>query len=105
MKTTTTFLLCLTMLLGAATAGAQLKPNEAEATFKTSISCNHCKQRLERSIPFEKGVEDMVVNLSDKTVYVKYNSKKTSADHIKKAIEKLGYSAEVISEAKAEEKK
>jgi len=99
MKTLKSILIALSIVLCANAASAALKPNEAEVTFKTSIDCHNCKAKLEKNIPFEKGVEDMAVNLADKTVYVKYNSKKTSVEKLKKAIEKLGYTAEVISES------
>lgn len=104
MKNLKLALLALTAtLLGAATLNAAaLKPGEAEVTFKTTIHCDHCKARLEKSIPFEKGVEDMEVKLSDKTVRVRYKAAKTGVENLKKAIEKLGYEAEVISESKAE---
>lgn len=75
----------------------ELKNNEAEVTFKTSIDCGRCKAKIEKSIPFEKGVEDLDVNIEDKTVYIKYRTDKTDAKKLKKAIEKLGYKAEQIS--------
>ncbi|MDR1417040.1 MAG: cation transporter [Prevotellaceae bacterium] len=105
MKNLKLALLTFTAMLGATTLKAALKTGEAEVTFKTTIHCDHCKARLEKSIPFEKGVEDMEVKLSDKTVRVKYKADKTSVDNLKKAIEKLGYEAEVVSESKAEEAK
>ncbi|MDR1022376.1 MAG: cation transporter [Prevotellaceae bacterium] len=98
-------LLAFTTMLGATTLKAALKAGEAEVTFKTTIHCDHCKARLEKSIPFEKGVEDMEVKLSDKTVRIKYKVAKTSVENLKKAIEKLGYEAEAIAESKAEEEK
>ncbi|MDR2813705.1 MAG: cation transporter [Prevotellaceae bacterium] len=97
MKNLKIALLALTTMLGATTLHAALKPGEAEVTFKTTIHCDHCKERLEKSIPYEKGVVDMEVNLSDKTVWVKYKAEKTSVESIKKAIEKLGYEAEVVT--------
>jgi copper chaperone CopZ len=90
-------LLALTTALGATTLHAALKPGEAEVTFKATIHCDHCKDRLEKSIPYEKGVVDMEVKLRDKTVWVKYKADKTNVENIKKAIEKLGYEAEVIT--------
>ncbi|MDR0687274.1 MAG: heavy-metal-associated domain-containing protein [Prevotellaceae bacterium] len=105
MKNLKLALLALTTMFGATTLNAALKAGEAEVTFKTTIHCDHCKARLERSIPYEKGVEDMDVKLSDKTVSIKYKVAKTSVENLKKAIEKLGYEAEVIAEKKAEDKK
>ncbi|MDR0419583.1 MAG: heavy-metal-associated domain-containing protein [Prevotellaceae bacterium] len=77
-------------------AAKELKKNEAEVTFKTSINCEQCKAKIEKNIPFEKGVEDLDVNIEDKTVYIKYRADKTDINKLKKAIEKLGYTAEQI---------
>lgn len=96
MKTLRIFLVAAALMFATNAANAALKANEAEVTFKTSIDCGGCKAKIEKNIPFEKGVEDLSVSLADKTVYVKYNTKKTDVDKIKKAIEKLGYKAEVI---------
>lgn len=89
-------LLALTTTFGATRLHAALKPGEAEVLFKTTIHCDHCKERLEKSIPYEKGVVDMEVKLADKTVWVKYKADKTDVESLKKAIEKLGYEAEVV---------
>ncbi|MDR3187629.1 MAG: cation transporter [Prevotellaceae bacterium] len=96
MKRLKAALLALATLFFVTTLHAALKSGEAEVTFKTTIHCSHCKERLEKSIPYEKGVVDMEVKLSDKTVWVKYKSAKTNVENIKKAIEKLGYEAEVV---------
>jgi copper chaperone CopZ len=96
MKNLKIALLALTTMIGVAMLHAAPKSGEAEVTFKTTIHCNHCKERLEKSIPYEKGVVDMEVKLSDKTVWVKYKTAKTSVENIKKAIEKLGYEATPI---------
>ncbi len=96
MKTLKSLLIALSIIFCASVAKAELKPNEAEVTFKTSIDCQGCKAKLEKSIPFAKGVEDMKVNLADKTVYVRYNAKKTTVEKLQKAIEKLGYKAEPL---------
>ncbi len=93
MKTLKSILIALSIMFCAGVAKAELKANEAEVTFKVSVDCQGCKNKLEKNIPFEKGVEDINVNLADKTVYVKYNTKKTTVEKLQKAIEKLGYTA------------
>jgi copper chaperone CopZ len=75
--------------------------NEECVVFDVNMSCNNCKTKIEKNIPFEKGVKDLIVSLDDKTVTIKYRNDKTSEDNLKKAIEKLGYTAS----RKAEEKK
>ncbi len=51
--------------------------------------------KITENVGFEKGVMDLKVDMAGKTVYIKYNPDKTNPETLKKAIEKLGYSAEV----------
>jgi copper chaperone CopZ len=43
-------------------------------------------------------VKDLTVNLEKKTVHIVYNPQKTTEENLKKAIEKLGYTAENTEE-------
>ena len=53
------------------------------------------------SIPHEKGVKDLKVDLPKKEVWIKFDTQKTDKVKLQKAIEKLGYTVtEVIPEAK-----
>lgn len=82
------------------------KKNTEEVTFKVSMSCNNCKQKIEKNLPWEKGVKDMEVDLATKTVKLKFDSKKTSTDKLKKAIEDLNFaSVEEVSKDKKDEVK
>lgn len=67
-----------------------------EVTFVTSMDCSHCAKKVTENISFEKGVKDLEVKLEDKTVRIVYNPAKTDEATLKKAIEKLGYTAEKI---------
>lgn len=67
----------------------------ADVTFLTDVDCKKCVEKLEENLSFEKGVKDLKVNLREKTVYIRYDSTKTSSEHLRKAINKLGYSAEI----------
>jgi len=69
-----------------------------EVTFVTSMDCEKCVKKINANIAFEKGVKDMKTNLEDKTVYIKYDASKTDKETLKKAIEKLGYTAQEQSE-------
>ncbi len=80
MKTVKLFLLALSLMFCASAAQAELKPNEAEVTFQSNFTCENCKAKIEKNIPFEKGFVDMDVKLSDNTIYVKYNAKKTTVE-------------------------
>lgn len=69
----------------------------AEITFNVSIHCKSCQERIEKNIPFEKGVKDITVDLDDKTVRVIYNPQKTTEEKLAKAFEDLGYTCEKIN--------
>ena len=52
------------------------------------------------TVGWEKGVKDLKTNLQDKTVTIKYDTRKTSPDQLKQSIEKLGYKAEPVKPTK-----
>ena len=62
-----------------------------EVTFLVHLHCANCVKKVEENIAFEKGVKDLKVSLDDQTVYIKYDSAKTSEETLKAAITKLGY--------------
>lgn len=73
--------------------------------IKTSAICKMCKKRIERDLSLTKGVEKAELNLGDKVVTVAFNSKKTNAAEIKKAISKIGYDADgVVADQKAHDR-
>lgn len=97
MKTKLIALLSAILLFGGLSLNAQNKKKNSkeEVTYNVSMTCDNCKRRIERNIAFEKGVSDLKVDLSDKTVWLQYQTNKTDTVKLKKAIEKLGYTATV----------
>ncbi|MBR5905780.1 MAG: heavy-metal-associated domain-containing protein [Bacteroidales bacterium] len=67
-----------------------------QVVFATSIHCANCGKKVQENIAFEKGVKDLKVDVPSKTVTVTFNPAKTDTLKLKKAINKLGYSADVI---------
>lgn len=65
-------------------------------TIKASVVCKQCKDRIENGLAFEKGVKDVVVDLETKTVTIRYNTKSTTPDDLRRKISKLGYDADNI---------
>ena len=77
-------------------------PKTAELKIKTSAKCSMCKKRIERDLGVSKGIIISNLNLDDKVVTIKYNTKKTSPEKIKEVISKIGYDAdEVIADQKS----
>ncbi len=62
-----------------------------EVTFNVHLHCENCVKKVQENIAFEKGVKGLEVSLEKQTVAIKYDAAKTSAETLRKAIEKLGY--------------
>lgn len=91
-------LMCLVALLGIGVANAQ-EPKKAEkksvtTTFVTDIDCAGCAKKVNNTIPYEKGVKDVEVNVEEKTVTVTYDPTKTNDETLVKAFTKIKIKAE-----------
>ncbi|MDR2359102.1 MAG: heavy-metal-associated domain-containing protein [Prevotellaceae bacterium] len=100
MKAIRLFLFLFTGLALCVTAGAQEPDSKAKkkksekVTFTVNMYCENCKTKIEKNISWEKGVKDLTVTLEKKTVTIAYDPRKNTAEKLKEAIEKLGYTAE-----------
>ena len=68
---------------------------------KTSAVCEMCKAKIEKNLALTKGVNSANLNLDDKVVTIEYNSDKTDAVAIRKAITAVGYDADDVPAEKA----
>jgi len=59
--------------------------------FKVEMDCQGCAKKIEKSMPFEKGVKDLQVDFKNQKVTLKYKTKSTTKETLKKAIEKLHF--------------
>lgn len=91
MKTIKRVVLLLAVLFGVLAAQAAGKKELTTVVYQAEISCENCKAKLEKNIPFEKGVKKLTVDLEKKTVTVSFRGDKNNAENIKKAIEELGF--------------
>lgn len=82
---------------------ANLKAQKTNDTIKikTSAQCEMCKQRLEKSMAYEKGIKSSSLDVNTAIFTVVYKPNKTTPDKIKSAIIKTGYDADSL---KADEK-
>lgn len=62
--------------------------------IKTSAVCDMCKETLEKAMAYEKGVKDSNLDVDSKILTVKFDTRKTSAEKIKKAVTMTGYDAD-----------
>ncbi len=99
MKTISKAILALLIIMMPASVTAQEKGREtATVKYDTSIDCQNCVNTIMKNLPFEKGVRDVTCNLQTKVVTIKYNPDKTKPELLKRALEKLGYTAKEIAE-------
>jgi copper chaperone CopZ len=66
------------------------KKNDVTVIFKAELHCKSCKAKIEKNLPFEKGVKDLKVDMVAKTIMIVYNSKKNTELALIAAIEKCG---------------
>jgi copper chaperone CopZ len=69
----------------------------AEIKIKTSSQCDMCKERIEETLAFERGVKKSELDLETQIVTVEYRKNKTSPEKIRKAISKAGYDADDVA--------
>ena len=96
-------LLQVALVIPASLFGQEQKKEEPKsATMKcwVSIDCESCKAKIEKNLPFEKGVTGLKVDLPTKTVEVTYKTAKTSPEKLEKALQKLGYKTEILPPSK-----
>ena len=83
---------------------SQTKKTE-EIQIKTSAQCEMCKEKIENTLRFEKGIKFAELNLENQLITIKYSITKTNPENIKKAIAAIGYDAdEIKAEKEAYEK-
>ena len=90
---------CLLAVLGFGISNASAQKKNAASlkttVFVTDIDCDHCVKKINNSIPFEKGVKEVKVDVPTKTVTVTYDAAKTSDATLLKAFKKIKVAAEV----------
>lgn len=89
---------CFIALFSLGVANAE-EPKKAEkktvtTEFATDIDCPGCAKKVTNTIPYEKGVKDVQVDVPTKTVTVTYDPDKTDNETLVKAFAKIKIKAE-----------
>ena len=97
-------LMCLVALFSVGIANAR-EPKKGDkksvvVEFVTDIDCAGCAKKVTNTIPYEKGVKDVQVDVPTKTVTVTYDPAKTNNETLVKAFSKI----KIKAEAKVAEK-
>ena len=67
------------------------------AVYQTTLDCEKCAKKILENVSFEKGVKDLKVDVATKQVTVTFDAARTDTLTLRKAINKLGYKARVVS--------
>lgn len=93
-------LMCLVALLGIGAADAQKPKNgkkqNVTVEFMTSLDCEGCAKKINETLPYEKGVRDVKIDVPTKVVTVTYDPSKTNNEAIIKAFAKVKIEASVM---------
>lgn len=65
--------------------------------FNVGMDCQGCVKKIEKNMPFEKGVKDLKIDFKNQKVTLVYKTKVTTKEALKKAIEKMKFK---VTEAK-----
>ncbi len=79
---------------------AQKNADQKAIKVQTNLDCHACKVKIEKYMAFEKGVTSVEADVSTKIVTIGYRSSRTNEEKLCKAIEKIGYKAEVVKDEK-----
>ncbi len=99
----------MALLIGFTTIYAQnkesAKPKEAKTEKVTyhipNMHGDHCKQIIEKKIPFEKGVKDLVFDLKGQILTIVYQPQRTTPENLQSALEKMGYEVKLVGDSSA----
>ena len=64
--------------------------------YVEGMNCENCQAKIEKNVSFEKGVTDLVCDLSSKMVAISYKKDKTNPKKLAKAFEKIKMPAKVV---------
>lgn len=87
-------LLLFGALLSSICAFGQSKNKIDTAYIKTSALCGDCKERIETTLNFQKGVKFTELNLDNKIATCVYKPSKVSLNELRLALVRVGYDAD-----------
>ena len=92
-------MLCLLAVMGfgISEAVAQKKVDAQVKTtvFMTDVDCETCAKKIDNSLPYQKGVKEVKVDVATRKVTVTYDATKSSDEALIKAFKKIKINAEV----------
>jgi mercuric ion binding protein len=90
-------MLFLVASVGSAMAQQKQKSIETAKISTPTVQCESCKNRIERYISHEEGVQSVKVDVKKHITTVKYWTDRTNVENIKTGIANAGYDADNIT--------
>lgn len=75
------------------------KNHDQQVLFNVNMTCGNCVKKIEKNIPFERGVKKMKTDLETKTVKLTFDSRRTNIEKLQAAFTKIGMNATVAKES------
>lgn len=97
MKKTLLIAVAALLLAGVSGESKTAKPVLKKVVYCTDLDCENCAKKIRENVSFEKGVKDLSVDVPTKAVEIQFDSNKTDTTQLRKALNKLGYEAKVIT--------
>lgn len=94
--------LMLALILTTTLAVSAQKKGEKTVVYNATLHCESCKAKVEKNLPYEKGVKDMKIDMKAQTITVTFRDDKNTTEGIQKAIEKLSIPVAGVATAGAE---
>ena len=85
----------LLLFMGMTSVLAKDDPKVKKVTYTCTVDCHSCEEKIMKNIPYEKGVKKVEVDIEKQLVTVSFRTDKNTTEGIEKAIDDLGYQAEV----------
>ena len=85
-------MLCLVAIVGFGVTGAMAQKKQVDlktTVFQTDVDCENCAKKVDNSIPYQKGVKEVKVDVDTKIVTVTYDPAKTNDEALVKAFTKI----------------
>ena len=95
--------ICITVVMCASMSGIAQQNGQsswAKVVIQTNGTCEACKNKIEGNVAYEKGVKFVDYDLATSKVTIYYSAQRTSAENLRSAISKLGYTAKILPATK-----
>ena len=88
--------MCSFMLTLGITTNSFAQKTVDTVQLKANVTCQGCKNKIEKNLGYEKGVSSVTADFTTKIVTVVYKIDKTNPDVLSTALTKIGYENSIM---------